>query len=130
MDGAGIAAGAAAWRLWGARSSGPPLVTTSESAAAPAHRAMLLGARAYDTRIANAVSGRDARGIANRYMREIGALAPDAVPDYPIAYDAAKTLHAAAQAAGSSEFAAHWAGQGATACPSPTRSKTGRTPAG
>ena len=36
-----------------------------------------------------------------------------ALPDYPIAYDAAKALHAAASAKGNHEFAAHWAGQGA-----------------
>lgn len=35
------------------------------------------------------------------------------LPDYPIAYDAAKALHAAASAKGSHEFAAYWAGQGA-----------------
>ena len=111
MDGAGIAAalllGACGAQL------GTAFITTAESAATPAHRAMLLGARAYDTRISKAISGRDARGIANRYMHEIGAAAPRVIPDYPIAYDAAKALHAAAQAGGSSEFAAHWAGQGA-----------------
>jgi nitronate monooxygenase len=32
---------------------------------------------------------------------------------YPVAYDAAKQLHAAASKAGNHEFAAHWAGQGA-----------------
>ena len=36
-----------------------------------------------------------------------------ALPEYPIAYDAAKALHAAASAKGNHEFAAHWAGQGA-----------------
>jgi nitronate monooxygenase len=111
MDGAGIAAalmlGAAGAQL------GTAFVTTAESAAPPAHRAMLLGARAYDTRITGAISGRSARGIANRYMHEIGAAQPSTIPDYPIAYDAAKALHAAAQARGSSEFAAYWAGQGA-----------------
>lgn len=34
-----------------------------------------------------------------------------ACPDYPIAYDAAKALHAAAKAQGSADYAAHWAGQ-------------------
>lgn len=32
---------------------------------------------------------------------------------YPVAYDAAKQLHAAAAQQGNHEFAAHWAGQGA-----------------
>jgi nitronate monooxygenase len=35
------------------------------------------------------------------------------VPDYPIAYDAGKALHAAAKAAGDSGHGAQWAGQGA-----------------
>ena len=34
-------------------------------------------------------------------------------PDYPIAYDAAKALNAAAKAAGEGGFGAQWAGQGA-----------------
>ena len=35
------------------------------------------------------------------------------MPDYPIAYDAGKALHAAAKARGEAGYAAHWAGQGA-----------------
>ena len=34
-------------------------------------------------------------------------------PDYPIAYDAGKALHAAAKAKGEHGFGAQWAGQGA-----------------
>jgi len=43
----------------------------------------------------------------------VGAAHAPATPDYPIAYDAGKLLHEAASAAGSAEFAAHWAGQAA-----------------
>jgi len=111
MDGAGIAAalmlGACGAQL------GTAFVSTAESAAPAAHRALLQGERAYETRITRAISGRDARGIANRFMREIDASDASAVPDYPTAYDAGKALNAAAQAGGSSEFAAYWAGQGA-----------------
>lgn len=35
------------------------------------------------------------------------------MPDYPIAYDAAKALHAAARARGEFGYGAQWAGQGA-----------------
>jgi nitronate monooxygenase len=35
------------------------------------------------------------------------------IPDYPIAYDAAKQLHQIASSKGCHDFAAHWAGQGA-----------------
>jgi len=108
MDGAGIAAvlrlGACAAQM------GTAFIGCPESSASAAFRERLRGPRAHDTRLTAAISGRPARGIANR-MYELHD-AP-AVPDYPIAYDAAKALHAAASARGNHEFAAHWAGQGA-----------------
>ncbi len=60
-----------------------------------------------------AISGRPARCLSNRFTalgEEVGA---DAVPTYPIAYDAAKTLNAVAKAAGEFGFGAQWAGQAA-----------------
>jgi nitronate monooxygenase len=60
-----------------------------------------------------AVSGRPARCLANRFTT-IGERTPDdQIPDYPIAYDAGKRLHAAAKAKGEFGFGAQWAGQGA-----------------
>jgi nitronate monooxygenase len=58
------------------------------------------------------ISGRPARGFANR-LTALGA-APECpvLPDYPMVYDAGKALHAAAKAKGSADFAAQWAGQG------------------
>jgi nitronate monooxygenase len=41
------------------------------------------------------------------------AVPDDAVPDYPIAYDAGKALNAAAKSAGQTGYGAQWAGQGA-----------------
>ena len=35
------------------------------------------------------------------------------MPDYPVAYDAAKALHAAGKAKGEFGYGAQWAGQGA-----------------
>jgi nitronate monooxygenase len=111
MDGAGIAAAL----LLGAQAAqlGTAFVLAQESSANAAYRSMLKSARARDTLITTAISGRGARGIANRIMREVGAAHAPATPDYPIAYDAGKLLHEAASAAGSAEFAAHWAGQAA-----------------
>ena len=107
MDGAGIRAalalGAAGVQL------GTAFVLCPESAANAAYRAALKGERAARTEITANISGRPARGLANRLYGEFGA----ALPDYPIAYDAAKALHAAASAQGCHDFAAHWAGQGA-----------------
>jgi nitronate monooxygenase len=109
MDGAGIVAaiklGAAAAQL------GTAFVLCSESSANAAYRKQMKSERAHHTRITAAISGRPARGLPNR-MYELPGDAP-ALPDYPIAYDAAKALHAAASAKGNHEFAAYWAGQGA-----------------
>jgi len=111
MDGRGIAAvlllGADAAQL------GTAFLLTPESNAAPGYRALLNSERALRTRTTSAISGRDARSIVNRYIEE--ADGPDAPlkPDYPVAYDAGKRLHAAALAKGSFEFGATWAGQAA-----------------
>ncbi|HEY9546168.1 MAG TPA: nitronate monooxygenase, partial [Solimonas sp.] len=110
MDGDGIRAvttlGAIGAQL------GTAFVVCPESAADASYRAALLdpGVR---TEITSVISGRPARGIVHRFMREAGASSHPPLPDYPIAYDAGKALNAAARAQGSAQFAAHWAGQAA-----------------
>ncbi len=111
MDGAGIAAalrlGAVAAQL------GTAFVGCPESAADAGYRAALAGDAANHTIMTRAVSGRPARCLANRFTR-LGETIPDAeVPDYPIAYDLGKALHAAGKAKGEFGFGAQWAGQGA-----------------
>ena len=111
MDGAGIAAalklGAAAAQL------GTAFVGTDESLADAAYRERLFSDAAHHTRMTRVISGRPARSLANAFT-ELGADVPDdAVPDYPIAYDAGKSLNAAGKAAGQTGYGAHWAGQGA-----------------
>lgn len=110
MDGSGVAAalslGACAVQM------GTAFILCPESAANDAYRAAMQTGRAYHTRITSNISGRPARGLPNRFYHALDVGAP-ARPDYPIAYDAGKALVAAAQAAGSSEFAVQWAGQGA-----------------
>jgi len=111
MDGAGIAAVLAA----GAQAAqlGTAFVATDESLADAGYRERLAGAAAHHTIMTRAISGRPARSLASDFTRW-AADVPDAdVPDYPVAYDAGKTLHAAAKAAGHTGFGAHWAGQGA-----------------
>ncbi|ASK33324.1 nitronate monooxygenase [Alcanivorax sp. N3-2A] len=111
MDGAGIAAamalGAAGAQL------GTAFVLSPESAANQDYRDALSGPRAQHTAITSAISGRPARGLINRMHSEVGVPGAPRAPDYPIAYDAGKALNAAASAAGSDQFAAQWAGQGA-----------------
>ena len=115
MDGAGIAAalhlGAVAAQL------GTAFVACPESSASPAHRAALLAGDAVHTVMTAGISGRPARCLANRFTalaEDIAARTPLLTPpDYPIAYDAGKALHAAAAARGEHGYGAHWAGQGA-----------------
>jgi len=109
MDGAGIAAmlalGAAAAQL------GTAFLACPESSADAGYRAALLGPAAGHAVMTKAISGRPARCLANRFT----ALEVDerVIPDYPIAYDAGKALHAAAKMTGEFGYGAQWAGQGA-----------------
>lgn len=110
MDGGGIAAalqlGASAVQM------GTAFILCPESAASPAYRAELQSERARDTAITAAISGRPARGMANR-LHQLGRDYGQHLPGYPMVYDAGKALHQAAAAQGCSAYAAHWAGQGA-----------------
>jgi nitronate monooxygenase len=92
---------------------GTAFLLCPESAADSRYRSMLKSARAYDTRLTRAISGRPARGLTNRLVEAGSAAGSPAAPAYPVCYDLAKALHTAARSSGSDEFAAHWAGQGA-----------------
>ncbi|MBZ9559689.1 MULTISPECIES: nitronate monooxygenase [unclassified Modicisalibacter] len=111
MDGQGIRAalalGACAAQL------GTAFILCPESAANDGYRSNLKSERAEVTRMTSALSGRPARGILNRLIRHADATPGAMPPAYPVAYDAAKRLNAAAAGLGHHEFAAHWAGQGA-----------------
>ena len=111
MDGAGIAAcltlGASAAQL------GTAFIACPESSADAGFRAALLGPGALHTVMTSAISGRPARCLANRFTALGDAVDVRTIPDYPIAYDAGKALHAAAKAAGEFGYGAQWAGQGA-----------------
>lgn len=111
MNGHGIAAamrlGAAGVQL------GTAFILCPESSANPHYRAALQGPRAAHTRVSAAISGRPARGMVNRLFTDLERAGAPVLPDYPIAYAAAKALHAAAGAKGDNDFAVQWAGQGA-----------------
>jgi len=111
MDGAGIAAaldlGAVAAQL------GTAFIACPESAADDAFRSALTGPGGYHTVLTSLVSGRPARALANRFTALASHVGDRRPPDYPIAYDAGKALHAAAKARGEPSFGAQWAGQGA-----------------
>lgn len=110
MDGYGIKAvlelGAIAAQL------GTAFIACPESSADQAYRDALMGSGAEHTIMTRAISGRPARCLRNSFT-EWGTQIGIPAPDYPIAYDAGKTLNAAAKVAGESGFGAQWAGQGA-----------------
>ena len=109
-DGRGIAAafalGAAGVQI------GTAYLPTSESTISDLHRTGLANARDDATVLTNVFTGRPARGLVNRFVREVGPMSPDA-PAFPTAGGAAAPLRAAAEAAGSSEFSPLWSGQAA-----------------
>jgi nitronate monooxygenase len=65
------------------------------------------------TRLTRAFSGRYARGIENRFMREMRPVERD-VPAYPIQNRLTQPLRAAAEAADNPEMMSLWAGQAIT----------------
>ncbi|RRV10068.1 nitronate monooxygenase [Pseudomonas sp. v388] len=111
MDGAGIEAammlGASGCQL------GTAFILCPESSATQEHRETLKTAKAHETRVTSYISGRPARGIANRLYLDSHLEKIPLPAEYPLAYDVAKALHAAASAKGCHDFAAQWAGQGA-----------------
>jgi nitronate monooxygenase len=91
---------------------GSAFIACPESSAPAHHRALIAGGAALHTELTPVISGRPARCIVNRLSTEVGASGHPAVPDYPIAYDAAKRLHAAAAAQGSQDYSVNWGGTG------------------
>jgi nitronate monooxygenase len=79
------------------------------------HRAALKSAAIEHTALTNVFTGRPARGIVNRIVREIGPISA-AVPAFPLATSAIAPLRAKAEAAGSGDFSPLWSGQDATGC--------------
>ncbi|MEO8385808.1 MAG: DUF561 domain-containing protein [Betaproteobacteria bacterium] len=87
-----------------------PEVTTST-----AHRASLKGNDARHTALTNLFTGKPARGIVNRVMREVGPIST-APPEFPLATAAIAPLRAKAESMGSGDFSPLWSGQNASGC--------------
>ncbi len=86
-----------------------------EAATTPIHRAALKSNGACHTAVTNVFSGRPARGIVNRIIRELGPTSPD-VPPFPLATAALAPLRAKAESQGSGNFSPLWSGQNACGC--------------
>jgi nitronate monooxygenase len=107
-DGRGITAafalGASAVQI------GTAYLQCPEAAASPLYRAALASADPNETAMTNVITGRPARGLINRIMRELGPIADDA-PEFPLGAPASAPLRRAAEARGSTDFTSLWSGQ-------------------
>lgn len=98
-----LAAGASAAQL------GTAFLATQESGANALHKQALTNPLFVRTELTRAFSGRPARGLVNRFMREHGPYAPAA---YPEVHHLTSPLRKKAAASGDAQGMALWAGQG------------------
>jgi nitronate monooxygenase len=109
-DARGIAAafalGAAAVQI------GTAFLFTPEAKISAPHRNALREACDNGTAVTNLMTGRPARGLVNRVMREIGPVS-EIAPAFPLAAGALAPLRAKAEAQGSGDFTPMWSGQAA-----------------
>lgn len=86
-----------------------------EATTSAVHRAALKSEAACHTALTNLFTGRPARGIVNRLMRELGPI-NHAAPAFPLAAAALAPLRAAAERLGTGDFSPLWCGQNAAGC--------------
>ena len=94
---------------------GTAYLLCSEATTSPLHRAALKSDRARVTAVTNVFTGRPARGIVNRIIRELGPMSA-AAPAFPLAVPAVFALRARAERLGRDDFSSMWAGQNASGC--------------
>jgi len=108
MDGRGIAAGLALGAS--AAQLGTAFLTCDEAGVPGAYKQAIMDAHEDQTRVTTAFSGRAARGIINRFMREIDATGE--VLPFPLQNALTRPLRTAAAEKERTEFLSLWAGQG------------------
>ena len=86
-----------------------------EATTTTVHRNAISSTDGSHTAVTNLFTGRPARGIVNRLMRDVGPLRAD-LPSFPLAASALAPLRARAEAQGSSDFSPLWAGQNVSGC--------------
>jgi nitronate monooxygenase len=94
---------------------GTAFLTSHEATTSQLHRQALMSDAASHTALTNLFSGRPARGIVNKFMRDFGPLNANA-PAFPLATAALAPLRAAAEAKGSADYSPLWSGQNASDC--------------
>lgn len=110
-DGRGIVAalalGASAVQI------GTAYLFSPEAKVTERHRRALREEATDNTVLTNVFTGRPARGILNRVMRELGPMS-DKAPEFPLAGGALAPLRAATEPSGSGDFMSLWSGQAAS----------------
>lgn len=96
---------------------GTAYLCCDEASTSAIHRAALRSPAAQHTALTNLFSGRPARGIVNRVMRELGPISPQ-VPAFPLATAAIAPLRSKVESLGSGDFSPLWAGQNVSGCKS------------
>ncbi len=86
-----------------------------EATTSAVHRAALKSDAARHTALTNLFTGRPARGIVNRLIKELGPINPVA-PAFPLATNAITPLRAKAESQGVADFSPLWSGQNASGC--------------
>ena len=94
---------------------GTAYLLCDEATTSAVHRAALKSTAVQHTALTNLFTGRPARGIVNRIMRELGPLS-ELAPAFPLATAATAPLRAKAESSGSSDFSPLWSGQNASGC--------------
>jgi nitronate monooxygenase len=95
--------------------AGTVYLLCAEATTSAIHRSAIKDERPTSTAVTNVFTGRPARGIVNRLVKQLGPISPLA-PDFPLATAAVAPLRAAAERLGSGDFSPLWAGQNVTGC--------------
>ena len=98
--------------------AGTAFLCCHEARTSPVHRAALAGSLPgveAHTAVTAAFTGRPARALVNRWVRESGSVQAS-LPPFPLAAGALAGLRQAAEAEGRGDFSPLWAGQNTSAC--------------
>lgn len=89
---------------------GSAYLLSAQASTSALHREAILQQSANSTALTTVFTGRVARGIGNRVMREVGAM-PEQTPAFPYASIALSALRAKSEAQGKDDFSPLWCGQ-------------------
>ncbi len=94
---------------------GTAFLTTEESGISELYKQTLLESHTDKTVITKIFSGKPARGIKNRFVKEM-EIHQDDIPDYPIQNSMTRDIRKAAQMNNNPEYLSLWAGSGVSQC--------------